>query len=142
MNSGVGNFVPKLYYTITPVFILLDYIWHINVRVAILDSEPLYKGLYYGFCIFCGVLVYIIPKCSAIVAFFESGIIFAMTVLGIFIPYARAISQMDDVLNADIQTISIVSPPQVVNLVLAVGIAFYTFRRSVDELENIRERYL
>jgi len=142
MSSGVGNFVPKLYYTITPVFILLDYIWHINVRVAILDSEPLYKGLYYGFCIFCGVLVYIIPKCSAIVAFFESGIIFAMTVLGIFIPYARAISQMDDVLNADIQTISIVSPPQVVNLVLAVGIAFYTFRRSVDELANIRERYL
>jgi len=124
------------------VFILLDYIWHINVRVAILDSEPLYKGLYYGFCILCGVLVYIIPKCSAIVAFFESGIIFAMTVLGIFIPYARAISQMDDVLNADIQTISIVSPPQVVNLVLAVGIAFYTFRRSVDELANIRERYL
>ena len=142
MSSGVGNFVPKLYYAITPVFILLDYVWHINIRVAILDSEPLYKGLYYGFCIFCGVLVYIIPKCSAIVAFFESGIIFAMTVLGIFIPYARAISQMDDVLNADIQTISIVSPPQVVNLVLAVGIAFYTFRRSVDELANIRERYL
>ena len=134
MSSGVGNFVPKLYYTITPVFILLDYVWHINIRVAILDSEPLYKGLYYGFCIFCGVLVYIIPKCSAIVAFFESGIIFAMTVLGIFIPYARAISQMDDVLNADIQTISIVSPPQVVNLVLAGGVAVLTFKKSLSVL--------
>ena len=142
MSSGVGHFVPKLYYAITPVFILLDYLWHINVRVAILDSEPMYKGLYYGFCIFCGIMVYIVPMYSAVVAFFESGIILGMTILGMFIPYARAISQMADVMNADIQTISIVSPPHVINLVLAVSIAFYTFRRSLDELANIKEHFI
>ena len=142
MSSGVRNFVPKLYYAITPVFILLDYVCHINVRVAILDSEPLYKGLYYGFCVLCGVLVYIIPGYSSIVAFFESGIILGMTILGIFIPYVRAISQMDDILNTDIQTISIVGPPHVVNLVLAVGIAFYTFRSSLNELADIKEHFI
>lgn len=142
MSSGVGNFVPKLYYAVTPVFILLDYLWHINVRVAILDSEPLYKSLYYGFCVFCGIMVYIVPWCSSIVAFFESGIILIMTILGLFIPYARAISQMDDVLNADIQTISVMGPPHIINLVFAGGIAFYTFRRSLDEMANIKEHFI
>ena len=65
-----------------------------------------------------------------------------MTILGIFIPYARAILQMDDVLNADIQTISIIGPPHVISLVLAGGIAFYTFRRSLDEIADIKEHFI
>jgi hypothetical protein len=142
MDSGVGNFVPKLYYAITPLFILLDYFWGINIRVAILDSEPMYKGLYYGFCIFCGIMVYIVPWCSAIVALVESAIILGMTILGVFMQYAQAILQVDDVLNADIQTISIVGPPHVINLVLAGGIALYTLRRSINELANIREHFI
>lgn len=142
MSSGVGHFVPKLYYAVTPLFILLDYVWNINVRVAILDAEPLYKGLYYGFCIFCGVAVYLLPRYSSVVAVFESGIILVMTALGPFILYARAISQMDDVLNTDLEAIGLVGPEHVVNLVLAGGIALYTFRRSINELADIRERYL
>jgi len=47
--------IPSLYYYITPLFVLLDYGWGISVRVAVLDSMPLYKNLYYGFCILCGV---------------------------------------------------------------------------------------
>ena len=142
MSSGAGNFVPKLYYAITPIFILLDYLWHINVRVAILDTEPLYKGLYYGFCIFCGVAVYLMPRYSSVVAVFESAIIIVMTILGVFIQYARTISQMDDVLNTDFETIGLVGPEHVVNLVLIGVIAIFTFRKSLDELANIRERYL
>jgi glucan phosphoethanolaminetransferase (alkaline phosphatase superfamily) len=134
MNSDQKVFVPKLYYAVTPVFILLDYVWHINVRVVVLDSYPLYKGLYYGFCVLCGVFVYVVPRCSSVVALVESAILFTMTILGIFISYAHAILQMDDVLNADIQTISIVIPPQVINLVLAGGMALWTFKRSLREL--------
>ena len=134
MSSGVRNFIPKLYYAVTPLFILLDYVWDINVRVAVLDSKPLYKGLYYGFCVFCGIMVYIVPRCSAVVALFESAFIFIMTILGIFISYVQAILQMDDVLNADIQTISIVGPPQIVNLILAGGMSLLTFKMSLNEL--------
>jgi hypothetical protein len=142
MSSGVRNFVPKLYYAVTPVFILLDYFWGINIRVAILDSEPLYKGFYYGFCILCGVAVYFIPRYSSVVAVFESAIILVMTALGPFILYARAISQMDDVLNTDLEAIGLVGPEHVVNFVLVGVIALYTFRKSLDELADIRERYL
>lgn len=142
MSSSAGNLVPKLYYAIIPVFILLDYFWGINIRVAILDSEPLYKGLYYGFCIFCGVIVYIIPWCSSIVTLVESVIIIVMTILGVFIQYARTITQTDDILNTDFETIGLVGPEHVVNLCLIGVIATCTFKKSLVELEDIRERYL
>jgi len=134
MKSGISDIIPKLYYAVTPVFILLDYVWHINVRVAILDSKPLYKGLYYGFCVLCGIAVYVVPRCSSVVALAESIIIFVMTVLGVFIEYTQAILQMDDILNTDIQTVSIVGPPDVINLVLAGGMALLTFKKSLSEL--------
>jgi len=131
MSSSAGHFVPKLYYAITPVFILLDYFWNINVRVAILDSEPLYKGLYYGFCIFCGVVVFIIPQCARVVTLLESSIIFVMTIVGLFIPYARAISQMDDILNSDILTAGIIEPQHIVNLVLAGAVSLFIIKLNL-----------
>jgi len=134
MRISISQLVPKLYYAITPLFILLDYIWNINVRVMVLDSQPLYKGLYYGFCILCGVIVYLIPRFSAVVALAESAVIFTMTILGIFISYVQAILQMDDVLSAELETVSIVGPPHLVNLVLAGGMAVLTFKMSLHEL--------
>jgi hypothetical protein len=134
MRSDVRNFIPKLYYAVTPLFILLDYVWHINVRVAVLDSEPLYKGLYYGFCILCGVAVYVVPRCSSVVALVESVIVFSMTVLSVFVPYVQVILQMDDILNADFQNVGILSVPYIVNLVLAGGMAALTFKKSLYEL--------
>ncbi|MBN2182789.1 MAG: hypothetical protein JW715_12835 [Sedimentisphaerales bacterium] len=131
MSIGGRFFIPRLYYIITPVFILLDYFWGINVRVAILDSEPLYKGLYYGFCVLCGVFVFVIPQSARVVILFESSIIFVMTVIGLFIPYARAIAQMDDILNSDILTAGIVEPPHIVNLVLAAGVSLFTIKMNL-----------
>lgn len=134
MSSGVGHFVPKLYYTITPLFILFDYVLGINVRTVVLDSEPVYKGLYYGFCILCGVVIYLIPRLSPVVALVESIIILMMTVLSVFMPYIQAIAHMDDILNADIQYVSILGPPYIVNLVLSGGMAAFTFHKSLKVL--------
>ncbi len=134
MNFGVKHLIPKLYYTITPLFILLDYVWGINVRAVVLDSEPMYKGLYYGFCVLCGVVIYIVPRLSPVVALVESTIIFMMTVLSVFIPYVQSIVQMDNILDADLQYASIVSVPYIVNLVLAGGMAAFTFNKSLRVL--------
>ncbi len=131
MITGGRFIIPRLYYIITPLFILLDYFWGINIRVAILDSEPLYKGLYYGFCVLCGVVVFVVPQCARVVTLFESSIIFVMTVIGLFIPYARAISQMDDILNSDISTACIVEPPHIVNLVLAGVVSLFTLKMNL-----------
>jgi hypothetical protein len=134
MSIRVRYFVPKLYYTITPLFILLDYVWGINVRTAVLDSEPLYKGLYYGFCVLCGVVIYIIPRLSPVVALVESIIMIMMTVLSVFTPYLYSIVYIDDILNVDIQYVSILGPSYIVNLVLSGGMAAFTFHKSLNVL--------
>lgn len=134
MRSGLRYFIPKLYYTITPLFILLDYVWGVNVRTVVLDSEPVYKGLYYGFCILCGVVIYIIPRLSPVVALVESSVIFMMTVLSVFIPYIQTIVQMDNILDADIQYINVLGPTYIMNLVLSGGMAALTFNKSLNVL--------
>ncbi len=134
MSISAGQLIPKLYYAVTPLFILLDYLWGINVRAVVLDSVPMYKGLYYGFCILCGVVIYIIPKFSPVVALVDSAVIFSMTVLSVFMSYVQSIMQIDDILDADLQYVSIIGPPCVVNLVLAGGMAALTFRTSLSTL--------
>ena len=134
MKTNIGNLIPKLYYTITPAFILLDYIWGINVRVAALDNAPLYKGLYYGFCILCGVIIYLVPRSSSFVALIESTIIIMLTVMGFLSSYVQILSQAFDAMNADFETINILRPQYIINLFLAGGIACITFIKSQREL--------
>ena len=133
MIKNTGNLVPKLYYAITPAFILLDYFCGINIRVSVLDNFPLYKGLYYGFCILCGVIIFLIPRSSPFVALIESIIIIVMIVLGVFMPYLQSITESFDILNADLETMYI-SPEHIINFVLAGSIAAFTFRKSLREL--------
>jgi hypothetical protein len=126
--------VPKLYYYITPVFILLDYFGGLSVRAAILDTMPIYKNLYYGFCIFCGLGMYFRPQFSAVVALFDSTSIVLMTVLSVFMPYVRCIVQTDDVLNANWGIAGAFSIPKIVNVVLSGTIAVFAFHGSLRKL--------
>ncbi|MEJ2647552.1 MAG: hypothetical protein P8016_03970 [Sedimentisphaerales bacterium] len=133
MIKNTGNLVPKLYYSITPAFILLDYIWGINIRVSVLDNYQLYKGLYYGFCILCGVIIFLIPRSSPFVALIESIIILMMIVLGIFMPYIQSLRESFDILNDDFEKICMTSE-HVINFVLAGLIAVFTFHKGLEEL--------
>ncbi len=125
--------IARWYYYITPLFILLDYIWGINVRVNVLDSTLLYKNFYYGFCILCGVGMYIVPQCSAVVALFESTINFAMAVFSLFLPYVQHL-YADDVLSADWEVAGALSIERIVNLVLAGSVAIFVFRKSIKSI--------
>jgi len=41
------------YYAATIVFVLLDYLLHINIRVAFLQDWPAWRAFYYIFCFAC-----------------------------------------------------------------------------------------
>ncbi len=136
MNFDFRNSFSRWYFYITPLFILLDYILGINIRVSALETMPLYKNLYYGFCILCGICMYIIPRYSAVVALFESIINFMMLVLGIFLPYIRTITAlMDDVLGADFTAMeeSLKVQPMV-NLFIVGSCLILTFRKSIETI--------
>ena len=136
MDIDFRNSAARWYFYITPLFILIDYIFGLNVRVSALDSTPTYKNLYYGFCILCGICMYIIPRYSAVVALFESSINIIMLVLGIFLPYIRTITAlMDDVLGADFKALeeSLKVQPMV-NLFIAGSCLILTFRKSIETI--------
>jgi len=84
--------IPSIYYFMTPVFIVLDYLFGINVRVTVLDAMPRYKYLYYGFCLFCGIGMYVLPRCTPVVALFESTLNILLVVLTVFLPYIKMVT--------------------------------------------------
>ncbi|MHC4337214.1 MAG: hypothetical protein ACYSTG_04590 [Planctomycetota bacterium] len=131
MNIGGRHSIARGYYYFTPVFILLDYVWGVNVRVTALDSRTMYKGLYYGFCIVCGAGMYIGPQYSAVVALFESTINFTMAVLGLFLPYVQYILYVDDVISADWDAANAFTTERIVNLLLAGFVSILVFKESV-----------
>ena len=134
MNIRVRQTIPKFYYYMTPLFILLDYVWGISIRVTVFDSMPMYKNLYYGFCILCGVFVYAVPKLTPAVALFESSINFLITVLAVFMPYINFISKTDDYLTADLPTAAGFDTPHIINILLAGTIAILGFHGSIQML--------
>ena len=113
----------------TPAFILLDYTWGINVRVAVLDEMPLYKNLYYGLCILCGVMVYFRPRSAALVALAESSIILLLTLVGVFWPYVQIATLPEGEFDAALAGFTI---QRVVNLLLAGFIAVVGIYTSKD----------
>jgi len=137
MSIGYRNSVARWYFYITPLFILLDHFGGVNVRVSALDSMPLHKNLYYGFCILCGICMYIIPRYLAVVALFESSINFLMIVLGIFLPYVQYILYVDDILNADFKAMEAsINAQSIVNLFIVGSCVILTFRKSIETIKE------
>ncbi len=135
MKTYKRHFIPRWYYYATPLFILLDYLAGINVRVSALDAMPLYKYAYYGFCILCALCIYISPKYSPIVALLESGINFLMIIFLLFLPYAILISNTEDVLSQDWSFPQMFTAQRIVNLAFAGFVAVFAFRASIHRVE-------
>jgi hypothetical protein len=133
MNEGKRYSIASVYYYLTPVFVLLGYFGGVNVRVAVLDSLPVYKYPYYGFCIVCGVIVYALPKAWPIVALFESMINVFMTAFGVFVPYLQNLQQVADI-NGDWKAAETINVQGLVNLALAGAIAVIAFKASLEQI--------
>lgn len=137
-NNDYRSSLARWYFYITPLFIVIDYLWGFNFRISALDSEPTYKYLYYGFCILCGVLIYIFPNYSAIAGLFESSINIMLLILNIYLPYIRTITElMDNALEADFNALyeSLTIDP-VINLFISVSCIVLTFRASIDRISR------
>jgi len=126
-------FIAKWYYYATPLFILLDYFLRINVRVSALDAMPLYKYLYYGFCILCGLCMYIFPRYSPVVALLESAINYLLMILLLLRPYIICLLQ-EDIIGEGWQNMEALTAQQIINLLIAALVAAYAFKASINKL--------
>jgi hypothetical protein len=71
----------RLYYAGTLIFIILDYFFGINVRLAFLEAWPGIRALYYFLCVFCLGLMFWRPDWSLWIGTIESALALSLLIV-------------------------------------------------------------
>ncbi len=125
MRNATGNLLStnmfRIYYAATAVFLLLDYVFGINIRLASLDSLPGWRAAYYVVCFGCLALMLWQPAWSLWVTTTESLITLAMLIIAMG---SRVITLSDRVLS---NGTGIVTPEEIINFVIAGGVAWVSY---------------
>ena len=117
-----------IYYAGTALFLVLDYVLSLNVRLAFLEGQPVLKALYYGVLLACLIAVIMRPSWSLAIGAVES----LVTLVGLIFNMALRTMVVTD---AMIETgAGVVTPQEIVNFVLAGGIAYISWMRGMQAL--------
>jgi len=120
----------RSYYAATVVFLLLDYVFGLNIRLAFLDDSVGLKISYYAFCLTCFALMVWRPTWTVLIGAFES----LLTLIAIIMHMALRVMVITD------QSIEsghgYVTMPEIINFLLAGGVAYVAWARGIRELSN------
>jgi hypothetical protein len=126
--SAAPHRILQAYYAATIVFLMLDYGGGLNVRVAGLEGFPLLKAGYYLVIFGCFGLTLWRPAWSTAVGVVES---LATLVTLIFSVALRSMIPTAQMLEAGAGFAGV---PELVNFLVAGGIAWYAWQRGMTEL--------
>jgi len=134
MISAPGNpyAVPtlRIYYAATAVFLLMDYLFGINVRLAALDALPGWRALYYILCFVCLALIVCRPSWSLWVATAESLMTLSMLIISMG---ARVLTISEDLLSTGT---GLITSEEIINFAIAGGIAWTTWFRGTMAIQD------
>jgi len=117
-----------IYYAGTAVFLVLDYVLSLNVRLAFLEDQPVLKALYYGILFACLGVALLRPDWTLVIGAVES----LVTLLGLIFNMALRTMIVTD---AMIETgAGIVTTAEIVNFIIAGGIAYLSWMRGLQAL--------
>ena len=120
----------RWYYAATAVFLLLDLLLDVNVRIAFLDASPALRAAYYGVCFACLGMMLWRPAWTVIISAFES----LVTLSALIISFGtHAILVSDAMLEGREPFVSI---PEVVNFLMSGSIAYIAWSRGIAELQK------
>lgn len=88
--------VVRAFYLATPLFVVADLGFGLNVRTAFLDATPFLKWVYYVATFAAGVLTWKQPRLTAIVGLSESGLNIALTTLSVGLAYTGLTDFVED----------------------------------------------
>ncbi len=116
----------RLYYAATALFLVLDVVAGVNVRIAFFDDEPVLRAGYYFFCFACLGVTLRWPGLTEIVGAFESLVALAALIVSfgarVMLPTPAAA----------------VTVPEVVNFVLASSVAYAGWVGAASSLQRRR----
>ena len=118
------------YYAGTILFLLMDYGFGVNVRLAFLESLPIARLAYYGICFVCFALMLWRPGWTTLIGTFESlvtliALIFAMAVR-VMVPTDAIFAE-----NAEFVTIQ-----EIINFVIAGSVAYLAWMKGLKQLTS------
>ena len=134
MLSAPGNplsaKILRLYYAGTAVFLLLDYLLGINVRLASLDTLPGWRAAYYMLCFGCLGLMVWRPEWTLWVATTESLITLSMLIISMG---TRVLTYTDTMLGGGT---GIVTREDIINFMIAGGVAWLGWMRGTMAIKD------
>ncbi len=119
------NQILKLYYAGTAVFLVLDYVFQVNVRVAFLDAWPGWRLVYYCACF--GLLAAIVwrPGWAEVLGVVESLVTLSALILSMAV---RVMVVTDEMIETGT---GVVTTQEIINFMISGGIAWLSWQRGV-----------
>lgn len=121
------------YYGATLVFLLLDVVLGLSIRISFLDANNTFRMLYYGFCMLCFLLMIWKPALTVVIGAVESllTLVALILVMGL-----RVMVPTDQMLETGA---GIVTAPQILNFVLAGSMAYMAWTGGMQQLLGRRQ---
>mgnify|MGYP001588053056 FL=1 len=124
----------RLYYAGTALFLLLDYVAGINVRVAFLDPWPVWRAIYYLFCFACLAVIAWRPILTTLVTTIESLITLSALIISMG---TRAMGLSVTVLETGG---GFITGAEIVNFLIAGAAAWLGWFRGMQDLQRSLRR--
>ena len=119
-----------LYYAATVVFLMLDFIFGFNIRLAFLEPYPAGRIAYYGICFFCLGLMLWRPHWTVLISAFESLVTLSALIISMGM---RTLLVTDRMLETGG---GLVTMPEIYNFLLSGAVAYIAWVRGVSQLKG------
>jgi len=120
----------RIYYLATVVFLLLDMIFGLNVRIAFFENSPAVRAWYYAIIFICMALILWRPAWAVMISAVESLFVLGALIINMGM---RTILVTDAMLEGGA---GFVTMPEIVNFMISGGIAYLAFTRGMNELQG------
>jgi len=118
------------YYGATVLFLLLDVLFGLNVRIAFFEASIPFRAGYYAICFVCLTLMLWRPRWTAIIAAFES----LVALVALIVSFGtRAILISDAMLEGHE---GVIGMPEIINFLMSSGIAYVAWTRGMQEFRQ------
>ncbi len=120
----------RMYYAATLLFVILDYLLNINVRLAFLEAWPGMRALYYLLCFVCLGLMTWRPGWSPWIGTLESALALSLLILTMGVRVTSVSEQMLD------GGTGLVTVSEIMNFMIVGGAAWLAYTRGMVDLRR------
>lgn len=135
-NADSVNRTHALYYAATLLFVVLDYVFNINLRAAFLEQHDVARAFYYLFLFVCLALALRFPDKAVYVGTLESG----LTVAALIISFWARLLIPGDTLEETVE--GWVTIPEVFNFLISGFYGYFAYMSGIRKIKYAKRREL